>query len=229
MPRAAEELYDLQADPYGMKNLADDSAFKKQLTRFRVAHQKQVRATPDWSFVPEPISLAAVNMRETKEGREFALAAFEAAQMAALQTADLASDRKILAMLDDANAAVRYWAAIGVRQRLDRMKDSTSELEPLLTDKQQVVQVVAAEVICLLQETPADVKARAIERLLELADLSNSSYLVAVAALDALDRQRELLDSEALTLISELPTKAVGRVRGTDDLVKLKSRFQPTR
>jgi uncharacterized sulfatase len=226
MPRSAEELYDIQADPYGMNNLANDPAYAKQLASFREAHRTQALKTSDWSFVPEPISVARVGMRETEEGREFTRVAFEAAQVAALQSADSASDQQVLAMLGDENAAVRYWGTVGIQQRLDRMKDSAPELERLLEDKEEVVQVAAAEALCRLERAPADLKASSIKRLLYCADQSNTNYLVAVAALNALDRQRNLLDAQAIDYISSLPDKAVGRRRGIDDLEKLKARFQ---
>ena len=108
------------------------------------------------------------------------------------------------------------------------MQDSAATLEGLMMDKEEVVQVAAAEVLCRLEKTPAELKAHAIERLLKLADQSTSSYLVAVAALNALDRQRNLLDAQAIKYISGLPDKAVGRLRGTAELEKLKTRFQPS-
>lgn len=224
-PRAAEELYDIVADPYGINNLAADPAYAEQLASLRAAHRKQALATADWSFVPEPISLALIDMRETEEGTKFTRAAFEAAQVAALQSANPASDQQVLAMLGDANAAVRYWGTVGIQQRLDRMKDSAPSLEGLLADGEQVVQVAAAEALCRLDKALAEVKVRAVERLLTLADQRNSGYLVAVAAFNALDRQKDLLDSKAIQRISGFPDKAVGRKRGIDDLEKLKARF----
>ncbi len=226
MPRAAEELYDIVADPYGTNNLAADPAYAAQLASLQKAHRKQALKTPDWSFVPEPISLSRVGLRETEEGKKFTRAAFEAAQIAALRAADPASDQKVLAMLGDSNPAVRYWGAVGVQQRLDRMADAAAWLEGLLADGEQVVQVAAAEALCRLGKTPVDVKARAVERLLTRADQRNSGYLVAVAALNALDRQQDLLDAQAIQRIAGLPDKAIGRKRGIDDLKKLKARFQ---
>jgi len=141
-------------------------------------------------------------MRETAEGKEFALAAFEAAQVAAIQSVDPASDQQVLARLGDANPAVRYWGAIGIQQRLDRMQDSAPALEGLLEDKEEVVRVAAAEALCSLEKAPADLKALAVERLLNDADQSKTNFLIAIAAFNALDRQRDLLDGQALKRIS---------------------------
>ncbi len=225
-PRAAEELYDLQRDPYGVSNLVSDPAHGRRLAVFREQHRKQALGFPDWGFVPEPISLALSSKRETNEGAEYVRAAFEAAQIASLMAGDVDSDQTVINMFDDQNAAVRYWAAIGVRLRSGRMGDLG--LEPLkrsLSDEEDIVRVTAAEAICICSATPADVKALAIETLLRLADQSQSSYLVAVAALNVLDRQKKLLDRTAIERILGLPDVPADRTRGVDDLKKLKGRF----
>lgn len=53
-----EELYDLQADPHEIKNLANDPAFAADLTRLREAVEKWIEQTNDQGRELEPESVA---------------------------------------------------------------------------------------------------------------------------------------------------------------------------
>ena len=48
-----EELYDLQNDPYEIKNLAADPAYSKELLRHRIALEKWIVDTKDMGAIPE--------------------------------------------------------------------------------------------------------------------------------------------------------------------------------
>ena len=52
-PRGAEELYDLQADPHEVRNLADDPAHAETLARMRAALDDWIARTGDLGTVPE--------------------------------------------------------------------------------------------------------------------------------------------------------------------------------
>lgn len=52
-PRAAEELYDLQSDPYEIANLAADPAHTETLVRLRQAMDQWIARTGDLSAIPE--------------------------------------------------------------------------------------------------------------------------------------------------------------------------------
>ena len=55
--RPAEALYDLEADPHEVQNLAEDPTHQEILLELRTALQKKVKALPDLSFFPEPYFL----------------------------------------------------------------------------------------------------------------------------------------------------------------------------
>ena len=57
-PRPPESLYDMETDPYQIKNLAGDPAYASVLVEMRALMQKQVKSMPDLSFIPEPVFLA---------------------------------------------------------------------------------------------------------------------------------------------------------------------------
>ena len=52
-PRPAEELYDTQADPYEIHNLADNPAYAGQLQRLRAAYEAWRQRAPDLGALPE--------------------------------------------------------------------------------------------------------------------------------------------------------------------------------
>ncbi len=52
-PRGAEELYDLEADPYETKDLAADPAYQDILLELRTTLTKWAKGMPDLSFYPE--------------------------------------------------------------------------------------------------------------------------------------------------------------------------------
>lgn len=51
--KAPEELYDIQKDPYELKNLATDPAYKKEINRMREAHLEWTVKTNDKGYIPE--------------------------------------------------------------------------------------------------------------------------------------------------------------------------------
>ena len=49
-----EELYDVEADPHELKNLAGDPAFHADLRRLRAAHERWMNVSDDVGLIPEP-------------------------------------------------------------------------------------------------------------------------------------------------------------------------------
>ena len=48
-----EELYDTDADPHEIHNLAEDPAYQNKLEELRTAHETWKRETKDWGLIPE--------------------------------------------------------------------------------------------------------------------------------------------------------------------------------
>ncbi len=53
-PKAVEELYLLDSDPFELKNVASDPAYQKDLLRLRKALEEWIIQTNDWGKTPEP-------------------------------------------------------------------------------------------------------------------------------------------------------------------------------
>ena len=51
--KPAEELYDTEADPFELHNLAGDPAYAAKLKELREAHEEWERDTRDLGFTPE--------------------------------------------------------------------------------------------------------------------------------------------------------------------------------
>ncbi len=221
--RQPEELYDLEADPFELANMAEAPEHQKTLRRLREAHREHTVAIADVDLLPEAemLSRAAgkapgdlrherrtLDIRRLLEAAELA-AGFDDSQIARLRR--LAWDR---------DSGVRYWAAVGLLVRGEKgVKAGARELRRLLTDESPSVQVAAAEALAAFG-TGEEARAGA-EALLRLADSRRSGYLVAVAALNAIDNLPESARPPRSSLLG-LPTAAPGtNARMNDYLARL--------
>lgn len=64
--RPKEELYDLKADPYEMKNLADDPAFSKQLVEMRRDVDQWIEETGDKGAIDESLTVDIDALKKEK-------------------------------------------------------------------------------------------------------------------------------------------------------------------
>ena len=119
-PKPPEELYDLQSDPDEVHNLAGSPAHRSIQDRLRKAQQDLAREIRDVGFLPEgerfrrsrgasPYDLGHDDARYPFD-RVFATA--ELASM--LRPDDLPA---LKSALGDDDAAVRYWAVLGILMR----------------------------------------------------------------------------------------------------------------
>ena len=182
--KPVEELYDLQADPYEMNNLAKDPAHTETMKTMRKALFAEQRRIGDLGSIPEPL------LRDWREtyGSEYAIrtehrhlldAAWAILRNLHLLSVDGFSDY----ILDD-NAAVRYWAAIGLGNRATdsgaRVRIEQS-LVYLLGDPETIVRIAAARSLLLIDDS---VQGLAIlSAVLENTDIHWTYHLAALNAL----------------------------------------------
>jgi len=189
--KPVEELYDIQADPDEQVNLAHLPEHRATLERMRAAHFAWARETLDVGVLPEQ------DMRDRARGSsEYEMArrgpeAFPFERI--LETAILSGDgaKAVPQLLDhtnDADAAVRFWAVIGLTNAacLDASKATLDEpaveaLRKTLADPSVEVRIAAAETLCRVGRGE-----EAVSALIEA--LGHESDWVRLESANALDR-----------------------------------------
>jgi uncharacterized sulfatase len=133
-----EELYDLQADPHEVKNLAGNAEMAPVLDRLRAAHENWARETRDLGLIPEPELIE----REKKLGSRYAILRQPGA-------AELIDRLRNSPSLKDLDPAVRFWAVRGAKP---------GDARKLLNDPSAVVRIAAAERCVDLEVLQAELK-----------------------------------------------------------------------
>lgn len=193
--KAIEELYDTQNDPHEMNNLAADPKYKQILDRMRKTHLAWVLETRDLGLVPE----AEINARQGKLGSAWAILGGDQAgtlinrlrDAASLSLEGADSLPKMRATLKDDDAAVRYWAAVGIGNLGTVGSAAKDDLTLALTDDSENVRVAAARALCRMNE-PGEAL-RVLVAVLD--DGSQWARVHAANVLDEIDDQaRPVLD-----------------------------------
>jgi uncharacterized sulfatase len=205
--KPTEELYDLTSDRYEVRNLAGSQEHKGVLQRFRKAHQKFELSTRDVDLLPEDEMQARSKNRTPYEVGHDANAyplnrVFATAQLASEERGGV---NDLVNALNDPDSGVRYWAATGLVIRgKDAVAGNVAVVRAKVDDHSPSVRIVACEALARYGEIQDREKALAV--LLELANVNNHGYYVAVEALNAIDAAKP--DSTAyLASIRSLPIK----------------------
>lgn len=155
--RPAEELYDVAKSPYEIYDLAGDSTYDSDRVRLRDALRTWMIQTRDTGIMPEPILRREAKAAESewaifhpgKDRDAEAAARYEAILAAAWDVADQPADAPWLERLASLDPAIRFWAVHGIswgaaRTGDDAVAPTRATLEPVLSDVDPVVRVVAA-------------------------------------------------------------------------------------
>jgi arylsulfatase A-like enzyme len=150
--KPTEELYDMQADPDSVNNLASAAAQQDTLKRMRLALQQRVLDLKDNGFLPEGSAVEGYAASRQP-------GAYPVAEVFAL--ANLASERnvanlpKLIAALENPSEPMRWWAAQGCTMLRQKAAPAEAALRLRLEDSSGAVQVAAAEALARLGRVDA--------------------------------------------------------------------------
>ena len=225
--KPAEELYDLQADPHEVQNLADDPTYKEILDRMRDVHLDWVVETRDIGLVPE----SGIQRREeTTSARYNILLDADPDLIKRIRNvANLAiggeeNYDQLVTALDDPDAVVRYWAAIGLGNLSQVASPVQPKLEQSLQDEAPCVRIASARALLKL-EMP-ELALPVLKR--ELASKHEWGRLRAAIVLGEAGEMARPLIPEMQACLKDQPNKYITRVAnrtlnvllGTDNVVK---------
>jgi len=151
-PKPVEELYDVQADPHNVRNLADDPQYASVLKRMRAALKDWVRENRDAGFLPEGWMLDQTRQRTVYELTHSGDLPVDEI----ISTAEIASERRtknlpvLMDRLRHSHPVVRYWAAVGCAVLGTQARSAAPRLEERLQDDVPDVRIAAAEALCTL-------------------------------------------------------------------------------
>lgn len=188
LDKAPEELYDLAADPDAVRNLAMQPAQASALARCRVALRDHLLRTRDLGLLPE------ADMHRRRGQRSpyaFGMDTMAFPLERILEAADVATRRqssetaRLLASLGDADPAVRYWSALGLRLRgAEAVRRATRPLTELLSDREPAPRVAAAD--ALVRHGDEQARRAGLATLLATADCRRDGNHAAMLALDVI-------------------------------------------
>ena len=208
VPKAPEELYDLDNDPDEVHNLAGSPEHQQVLQRLRQALREHVLEIRDVTFLPEgelhtrcegstPYELARDDARYPLDR---ILAAAELAS-----NLDPAALPELKSLMADPDSAVRYWAALGHLMRgSEAVAGNQAGLREALSDPSPYVRIVAAH--ALVEYGDAAHVPAALTTLGDLASPQTHGVLISMFALGVI----EGLGDKAATLhevVRQLPPK----------------------
>lgn len=181
--KPVEELYDVENDPHEIHNLAGDPAHRNALERLRAAHQRWAIETRDVGLLTEP----EVEERGRQAGARYAVLRGPGAEAyiqrlrAVVEATNRDTDSSLRRQaLDDPDAAIRYWALLGLTQTKSSTTQMKERVRAALKDPAPVVRVLAARAAALHLADP--------EALTLLAqELSSGQEWIRLHAAQALD------------------------------------------
>jgi uncharacterized sulfatase len=189
VPKAPEELYDLQVDRDEVRNLANAPEHRAMLERLRKALHDHQLAVRDVCLLPEgELHTRAPGRAPYDWARDDAVyplaRILEAAEIAS--SLDPSAVTALAARLRDADSAVRYWAALGfVMRGQPAVSAHEAALRAALGDASPFVKIAAAR--ALGQYGGRESLEAALAVLGDLATSEKHGVLVALPALAAVE------------------------------------------
>jgi hypothetical protein len=154
--KPAEELFDIQADPHEVNNLADNPQHRQVLERMRAALRDHMLRTRDNGFIPEGSSLEGYDAAH--DDKAYPLQRI-------MELADVVTQRdpanlsKFIPLMTTDNECIRYWATMGCLMLRDKASPAAEALYKRLADESGSIRVVAAETLAYIGQDKKGVDA----------------------------------------------------------------------
>ncbi len=191
-PRTPEELYDLEADPDEVRNLAESAehrAIKERLRAALYAHLEEVRDVcllPEGEMVARSRGGSPYDMARNGEVYPLRRVLAAADLAAGLDLGDVDALRKLLR---DDDSAVRTWAVLGFLMRGEMaVRSAEEELKEAMNHASPWVRVAAARTLAQYGKSSSEA---ALAVLGEHADPREAGVFAAMSALEAIDQLGE--------------------------------------
>lgn len=181
--KAVEELYDTEADPHNIHNLAEDPKYSKELSRLRDANRQWQLEIKDVGFIPEAMIL---DISEKTTLYEYARSGAYPLEKA-METAEEVRTGNSKALEKSLNAEdpiIRYWAATACTISGEKATAAKDALKKLLNDPEIAVRIAAAEALFHLGE-----KELAVTNLTK--SLNQGNLMARVQALNVLETMEQ--------------------------------------
>jgi uncharacterized sulfatase len=205
VPKAPEELYDLQSDPDEVHNLATSAEHQGILEKLRQAAREHILEVRDVCFLPEhEIHVRSEGTTPYDMAREPGKYPLENVLKAASVAASLDASKipELLTFVQDKDSAVRFWGIMGLLIRgSEAVTSNDQKLQAALSDSSTDVQIVAAQALGMYGTSTQ--QELALQKLSDLAQANTHGVLVAMPALAAI---------EALGTIANSIRKQIGNV-----------------
>lgn len=206
--KPVEELFDLQADPDEINNLANSADYRKKTAELRNTLQNWMQETLDLGLLSEA---EMHRLAGSQSPREYALthrklfARLSDVAFRSMDPNDGYSTQELIKLSADPYSGIRFWAVRGLATRSNRDTKRNKALMTASNDVSPSVAIAACD--GLLSDESISTQRKAVERLIELADVNRQGHFAAVAALNVLDMNASLTEAE-IRQISELTREA---------------------
>lgn len=164
-PRPAEVLFDVQADPYETKNLANDPKMQEVLSAMRSRLTEILKEMPDLGFYPEPHLAAHAAKNPVQFGQEHQAEIVELLEVANLALLPFEeAEVRLSEALNSPQPWHRYWGVIACSSHGKAASPLAKQIQGVATsDAQPLVRTRAAEYLALYQGVdPRPVIAKAL-------------------------------------------------------------------
>ncbi|AIZ41827.1 sulfatase family protein [Cellulophaga baltica] len=203
-PKAPEEVYDVEKDPFETNNLAYDAAYHKELLKLRKSLNSWIKSMPDLSFYPEHLIMEKAFINPIAFGAAHKKNISSYLKIANLQLLPFDEAKpKLLKYLDSPDELERYWALISCSSFGLKASELSDKIEALMTsDTLLINRMRAAEFLGI---TGLKDSSNALTNLLYQSNNEKEALLL----LNTIVLQQDYYKNDQFSINSELINKAV--------------------